>query len=138
MTHLAAIPKLFIGMTALTATMGTSACATETNLSGNAVEAVWLNTQDGPTREAIRVFVREQSGPALIADLNSLTQSPTLVNHKRETRGSAVSSRNFQPVGDYRLMMDNENRCWLIHSLQDVVTHLELPNSAACAPYQAP
>jgi len=115
MTHLSTVPKLFIGIATLTATMGTSACATEPSLPGSAVEAVWLNTQDGPTREAIRVFVRQQSGPALIADLNSLTQSP-----------------------DYRLMMDNENRCWLIHSLQDVITPLELPNSAACAAYQAP
>ena len=138
MTHLSTVPKLFIGIATLTTTMGTSACATEPSLPGSAVEAIWLNTQDGPTREAIRVFVRQQSGPALIADLNSLTQSPKLVNHKRETRGSSVSRRDFQPIGDYQLMMDNENRCWLIHSLQDVITPLELPNSAACAAYQAP
>jgi len=101
MTHLSTVPKLFIGIATLTATMGTSACATEPSLPGSAVEAV-------------------------------------LVNHKRETRGSSVSRRDFQPIGDYRLMMDNENRCWLIHSLQDVITPLELPNSAACAAYQAP
>jgi len=102
MTHFPAMPKLLIGMASLTMSLGTSACATETSAPASAVEAVLLNAQDGPTREAIRVFVREQSGPALIA-----------------------------------LMMDNENRCWLIHRLQDTVTHLELPNSASCRPYQA-
>lgn len=130
--------KWLLAAGVLMTSIATSSCAIAGDVPSS-VDAVLINVQDGPTREAIRVFVREQSGPALIADLNSLTQSPTLVNHKRETRrGSSVSRRDFQPVGDYRLIMDNENRCWLLHTLQDVVTQLELPNSASCAVYQGP
>jgi len=134
---LPAISKFFFGMVVLASSIATNACASAPNLN-DAAPAIWHNTQDGPTRNAIRVFVRKQSGPALIADLNSLTRSPTLVNHKRETRGSSVSRHDFQPIGDYQLMMDNENRCWLIHSLRDAITPLKLPNSAVCAAYQAP
>jgi len=104
----------------------------------NVVDAILLNTQDSSTRQAIRVFVREQSGPSLIADLESLAKSPVLVNHKRERRGSSITRRDFKPFGDYRLVMDGNNQCWLVHTVKDVVTQLMLPESTSCMAYHAP
>jgi len=138
MIDFATVPKIFLVISTLVIAIGFNACATAHDAPNDTVKAVLLNPQDGPTRNAIRVFVREQSGPALIVNVESLSKTPVLVNHKRETRGSSVSRRDFQPIGDYRLMVDNENRCWLIHSLQDVITPLELPNSAVCAAHQTP
>ena len=126
---------------ALTAApIGLSACASA-HETPDAVDAVLLTPQDGPTRQAIRVFVRKQSGSRVITNPDSLTQSPVLNNQKRQRnlgRGSSDTRDSLKPMGEYRLVMDSNNRCWLIHRLKDKVTHLELPSTARCAPYSTP
>jgi len=129
--------KVLLGAALLAASIGSNACAEASDTSGT-TDAVLIDTRDGPTREAIRVFVRNQSGPALIVDVDSLAKSPVLVNHKRQNRGSSISRRDFKPVGEYRLVIDGNHSCWLIHTLQNEVTKLQLPITASCGTYQAP
>lgn len=122
------------------APIGLSACASA-HETPDAVDAVLLTPQDGPTRQAIRVFVRQQSGSRVISNPDSLTQSPVLSNQERRAslgRGSSDTRESLKPMGDYRLVMDSNNRCWLIHRLKDKVTQLELPSTARCAPYRTP
>ena len=134
MIHRVTVSKLILGTALLTASMASQACANG-NEQAAAIDAVLVNTQDGPTREAIRVFVRAQSGPSLIAVPDSLGQSPVLKYHKRQNRrGSSISRRDFMPSGDFRLVMDGSNRCWLVHSLQDVVTLLNCQKAQLAPP----
>jgi len=119
--------------------IGLSACATA-HETPPVMDAILLNAQDSPTRQAIRVFVRKNSGSNIISDPDSLTISPILKNHQRRTDlnfHSRPSSENFKPVGDYRLVIDENNQCWLRHQIKDDVSYLELPASARCAPYTA-
>ena len=117
--------------------MGLSACATA-HEAPSAVEAILLNPQDAASRNAIRIFVREKSGSQVITNPDSLSQTPILINHQRQTNlGRRNLGQALKPTGDYRLVMDENKRCWLIHRLQDTVSHLELPSSASCAPYRA-
>jgi len=122
-----------------TCPIGLAACASATE-PPNAVAAVLLNTQDPATREAIRIFVREKSGANVITMPDSLSQTPVLKNHQRqvnlERRGNTPQS--FIPTGNYRLAMDENQRCWLIHRVGDMVSHMELPASANCMPYTHP
>ena len=118
-------------------TLGVSACAT-TNSFPETVDAVMLNPEDGPTRNAIRVFVRDMSGPELIVNPDSLVASPVLTTHKRQTGLPQNQPRHFRPVGDFRLAIDGSNKCWLVHSNQEVISRVELPASAYCAQYEAP
>ncbi len=130
--------KTSIGILILSASaLSLSACAT-TNSFPETVDAVMLNPEDGPTRNAIRVFVRDMSGPELIVNPDSLVASPVLTTHKRHTGLQQNQPRHFQPTGDFRLTIDGANKCWLVHSNQDVVSRVELPASAYCAQYQAP
>ena len=119
-------------------TFGVSACAT-TNSFPETVDAVMLNPEDGPTRNAIRVFVRDMSGPELIVNPDSLVSSPVLTTHKRQqTTLPQNTPRQFRPTGDFRLAIDGARKCWLVHSNQEVVSRVELPASAYCAQYEAP
>lgn len=138
MTQRSATRKALMRFVLAAVPLGLSACATA-NGASNAVNAVLLNPQDGPTRQAIRVFVREQSGPSFIANPDSLANSPILTNHHREIDISRRDTRAaFKPSGDYRLVMDDNNHCWMIHTLQEAVSQVQLPASANCTPYQAP
>jgi len=106
--------KASIGILILSASaLSLSACAT-TNSFPETVDAVMLNPEDGPTRNAIRVFVRDMSGPELIVNPDSLVASPVLTT------------------------IDGARKCWLVHSNQEVVSRVELPASAYCAQYEAP
>ena len=127
--------KLMSSAVLFTAAIGVSSCASANSLA-DPVDAVLLNPQDAPTRQAIRVFVRESSGPELIAMPDSLATNPKLVYHKREGRRTFERRRSFKTYGDYRLIM-NGGRCWLTHTDKDLTTHLELPSSANCAVYTA-
>ena len=132
--------KPLIGAILSVAPIGLAACATA-HETPPAMDAVLLSTQDNPTRQAIRVFVREKSGSNFIPNPDSLATSPILKNDQRRTdlsRHSRGSADTFKPAGTYRLVMDENNRCWLIHQLKDEISHLELPASARCAPYTAP
>lgn len=132
-------PSLVSSVVLIASAMGISTCATANTVS-DPVDAVLLNPQDGPTRQAIRVFVRESSGPDLITSPESLAISPELVNHRRDIRDtrfrSASSARQFKPVGTYRLLIDNNNRCLLMHTAGDMRSYIELPASANCAVYR--
>ena len=133
------VHKPLIGAILASGPTGLSACATA-HETPPAVEAVLLNAQDNPTRQAIRVFVRENSGANIISNPDSLATSPILKNHQRRTDLSIGSRRTrdiTKPTGTYRLVMDESNHCWLIHQLNDDVSHLELPATARCAPYNA-
>ena len=117
-----------------------SACASAHD-APQSVDAVLLNPQDTATRQAIRIFVRDKSGSNVITNPDSLSQSPVLSNTQRRAE-IGLSRQNARaaltPTGEYRLVMDESNRCWLIHKLQDAVSHLELPSSASCAVYRKP
>lgn len=114
---------------------GVNACATADHFS-DPVEAFLLNTQDGPTRQVVRVFVRDTSGPDLIADPDSLGDSPKLIYNQRVTNRKSATRSTFQPYGDYKLILDSNNRCWLIHMDRDATSQVELPPSASCAAYK--
>jgi len=131
--------KASIGILILSASaLSLSACAT-TNSFPETVDAVMLNPEDGPTRNAIRVFVRDMSGPELIVNPDSLVASPVLTTHKRQqTTLPQNTPRQFRPTGDFRLAIDGARKCWLVHSNQEVVSRVELPASAYCAQYEAP
>ena len=120
-----------------TCPIGLAACATANEAPPNGVAAILLNAQDPASREAIRVFVREKSGANVITMPDSLSQTPILKNHQRQVnlgrRGNTPQS--FTPIGNYRLVMDANQRCWLIHRLGDTVSHTKLPASANCMPY---
>ena len=125
-----------MGSILMIAPVGLSACASATETSP-AVDAVLLNPQDGATRQAIRVFVRENSGAGLISNPDSLAKSPDLTHtHRKLDRGLRAHTA-FKPYGNYRLIMDENQRCWLTHRLQDDVSQVELPSSARCAAYRA-
>jgi len=131
------VSKVLLGAALFITSMGSTACATGSQATPNTFDAVLLNMQDGPTREAIRVFVRQQSGPAVIVLPDSLAKSPVLAYQQRQNRGSSVSRQDFKPIGEYRLVMDSEGHCWLNHISPDGVTQIALPPSASCAAYQA-
>ena len=116
--------------------VGLAACATA-NEAPNAVDAILLNSQDSATREAIRIFVREKSGANVIAMPDSLSQTPLLKNHQREVNlgGRINTPQSFTPTGNYRLVIDENRRCWLVHRLGDAVSNRPLPESANCMPY---
>ena len=138
MTANLCLNKAYLGLIILSASaLGVSACAT-TNSFPETVDAVMLNPEDGPTRNAIRVFVRDMSGPELIVNPDSLVASPVLTTHKRQTGLPQNQPRHFRPVGDFRLAIDGSNKCWLVHSNQEVTSRVELPASAYCAQYEAP
>ena len=114
-------------------------CATTDNGLSNSRDAVMLNPEDGPTRNAIRAFVRDMSGPELIVNPDSLVSSPVLTYHKRQQTSLPQNTpRHFQPTGDFRLALDGASKCWLLHTNQDVVSRVELPASAYCTEYKAP
>jgi len=130
--------QALLGCIFAAAPLGLSACATTAD-TANAVDAVLLNPQDGPTRQAIRVFVREQSGPSLIVKPDDLALSPVLTPHQRKIDINRRNARQaFKAHGEFRLIMDSNNHCWITHRLQESVSQLQLPASANCAPYQAP
>lgn len=132
----AVLTRAFMGSILMIVPVGLSACASATETPTNAVDAVLLNPQDGATRQAIHVFVREKSGVGLIANPDSLATSPALSNTQRTLDRGLNKRAVFKPYGDYRLIMDENNRCWLTHRLQDVVSQVELPSSASCAAYR--
>lgn len=136
MIRFSLFPKLMSRAVLFTAAIGVSSCASANSKSGP-VDAVLLNPQDAPTRQAIRVFVRENSGAGLIANPDSLAESPALRNTQREIDRGLNARVSFKPYGNYRLVMDKNQRCWLTHRLQDVVSQVELPSSASCAAYRA-
>ena len=130
------IEKTLVSFTLIAAPLGISACAMM-NETSNTVEAVLLNPQDSATRQAIRVFVRELSGSAIIANPDSLANSPVLPIQKREIEPNRQNMHDaFKPSGEYRLVMDGNNHCWMTHIFEDVVSEVQLPPSANCAPYQ--
>ena len=130
------VEKTLMSFTLIASPLGMSACAT-TNVTSNAVEAILLNPLDSATRQAIRVFVREQSGPAIIANPDSLANNPVLPIQKREIEPSRQNMHDaFKPSGEYRLVIDDNNHCWMTHIFEDVVSEVQLPPSANCAPYQ--
>lgn len=129
----------FIGLLFISASsLGLGACAT-TDRFPETVDAVMLNPEDGPTRNAIRVFVRDLGGPELIVNPDSLVSSPVLTTHVRQqTTLPQNTPRHFQSTGDFRLAIDGTSKCWLVHAGQDAVSRVELPQSAYCTQYKAP
>ena len=85
MTANLCLNKAYLGLIILSASaLGVSACAT-TNSFPETVDAVMLNPEDGPTRNAIRVFVRDLGGPELIVNPDSLVSSPVSVSYTHLT-----------------------------------------------------
>lgn len=116
---------------------GVSCAATPDTLSQRA-DAVLLNADRSEVREAIRIFVRQNSGRFVIADPDTLTQSPVLVVRRRardyESKIRKLPTANL----NYRLL-SNGRQCWLVRHESSlgspIASEVLLPETAQCAVY---
>ena len=96
------------------------------------------STNNNEIREAIRIFVREDAGRFVIANLDSLAHSPNMIVQRR-ARDYQNKIRKLPAANlSYRLVSDGKN-CWLIRhesSLNSpIAAELLLPETARCAFY---
>lgn len=101
-------------------------------------DAVLLNADRGEVREAIRIFVRQNSGRFVIADPDTLTQSPVLAVRRR-ARDYEAKIRKLPAANlNYRLV-SNGSQCWLIRHESSpnspIAAEVLLPETARCAAY---
>ena len=117
---------------------GVSCAATADDALSQRRDSVLLNTNNNEIREAIRIFVREDAGRFVIADLDSLANNPNMIVRRRardyqnQIRKLPAANLNYRLVGDGKY-------CWLIRheSSQNspIAAELLLPETARCAPY---
>ena len=117
---------------------GLSCAATPDDALSLRRNSVLLNTDRNEIREAIRVFVREDAGRFVIANLDSLAHSPNMIVQRR-ARDYQNKIRKLPAANlSYRLVSDGKN-CWLIRhesSLNSpIAAELLLPETARCAFY---
>lgn len=101
-------------------------------------DSILLNADRNEIREAIRIFVREDAGRFVIADLDSLAHSPNMIVRRR-ARDYQNQIRKLPAANlNYRMVSDGKN-CWLIRhesSLSSpIAAELLLPETARCALY---
>lgn len=129
------IPKIMaLYMLALAAV----SCAATPVRTPQQKDVVLLNADRPEIREAIRVFVRKDAGRFVIADPDTLAQTPNLVVRRRaqdyESQIRKLPTANL----NYHLVSRGKD-CWLIrHETgldSPIAAELLLPNIARCAVY---
>lgn len=128
---------LMIAFCALSA--ANMSCAATPDVSQKREAAVLLNADKSDIRESIRIFIRQDAGRFVIADPDSLANSPDMVIHRRASDYES-QSRTLPPANlDYRLLT-NGTHCWLVrhesgHNSPIAAEQL-LPETAQCAVYR--